>query len=400
MQPIAERLWNATPKGIQDAVAMTVDRLQGQGTPAAPVADMSKATRVFIAPANYAGQAYAWARAVRENATTDAQNMIYAEINPFGYSTDYSVRWRTVTHSRAWQKAQFEALVSDFTHVIVEAQFPPLGGFLGGDLTRQVRALQAKGVHVAMVCHGSDIRLPSRHRALEAWSPFANDDWVPVEKLEKVIQANQDVLQALEIPVFLSTPGLMLDVPGAHLLPVVVDATLWVGDSPVLHRDRPRVLHAPSNPLIKGTAEIRPALAKLHDEGLVEYVEITGRTQAEMPGLLHSGDIILDQFRLGDYGVASCEAMAAGRLVISHVSEQSRHQVVASSGYELPIVEANTDNLEDVLRDVLSRRGHFREIASRGPEFVREVHDGRLSRAVLEANFLMGSASKQSHKES
>jgi len=54
----------------------------------------------------------------------------------------------------------------------------------------------------------------------------------------------------------------------------------------------------------------------------------------------------------------------------------------------LPIVEANIDNIGAVIRDVINRRGFYSEMASRGPSFVKHVHDGRFSRSALERHFL------------
>ena len=388
MNPSLEKIWKLLPKFLQDVIASSVDRVSGNAIPQPASCDLSKPVRVFIAPANYAGQGYRWARALEDNPTVSARNMVYAEINPFGYDVDFAVRWRTVTHSRKWQKEQLKALTSAFTHVLIEAQFPPLGGMFKEDVYKQVKVLRDGGTRVAMVCHGSDIRLPSRHKVLEEWSPFINDDWVPVEKLEKVMLKNRQLLDIINGPTFVSTPGLLLDVPYAHLLPVVIDPELWKSSNPVLTRKRLKVVHIPSNPLVKGTAEIADALNRLHDEEVIEYIQVSGVTHEEMPLIFGDCDVVLDQFRLGDYGVGACEAMAAGRLVVSHVSEQVRTEVLSATGLSLPIVEANIDNIEFVLRDIAQNRKPYAEIARKGPGFVRHVHDGSFSRQVLEQYFL------------
>lgn len=394
MNPSLEKMWKLLPKFLQDMIASTVDCLSGHQIPDPATADLNKPIRLFIAPANYAGQGFRWARAVEANPLVSARNMVYAEINPFGYDVDYPVRWRTVTHSRKWQKNQLEALTTEFTHVMIEAEFPPLGGMFHENVHAQVSALRDRGVSVAMVSHGSDIRLPSRHRESEPWSPFANDDWVPVEKLEEAVMKNRKILDDTNAPTFVSTPGLLLDVPYAHLLPVVIDPIPWKSANTPLRRKRPKVVHIPSNPLVKGTAEILEQLRALDDEGLIEYEQVTGVSHDQMPAIFGSCDIVLDQFRLGDYGVAACEAMASGRLVVSHVSKQARDHIASTTGLSLPIVEANIDNLGSVIRDVINRPAFYSEIASRGPLFVKRVHDGDFSRKVLEQHFLFASNAK------
>jgi hypothetical protein len=390
VRPGLKSAWEALPMPVRNVVAMTIDRAQGGTIDAPPTVPATAPVRLFIGPTNWGGQATRWARAVERNSQVVARNMISAEINGFGYDVDYAVRWRVMTHSRSWQRSMLAALARDYTHVLIEAEMPPLGGMFGGDVRRQIAALRAEGLIVGMVAHGTDVRLPSRHRDLEPWSPFADDDWVPVALFEKAVAENLSILADAAAPTFVSTPGLLIDVPYAHLLPVVIDPALWPAITPALERRRLRVAHVPSNPIPKGTLQIAPVLRRLHEEGVIEYQEIIGRTQAEMPGIFGTADIVLDQFRVGDYGVGACESMSSGRLVVSHVSEQARNVVRHESGLSLPIVEATIDDLESVLRDVHARRDHYRAIAAEGPPFVRALHDGAHSRSILERQFLFG----------
>ena len=322
------------------------------------------------------------------NPAVVSRKMIASNINGVGYEADYAVPWRTLTHNRQWQRELFSTLAENYTHVMFEAAMPVLGGMSDGDIVRQAQALRDAGLTVGMIAHGTEVRLPSRHRDLVRWSYFANDDWVAVDEFEKDVAERIRMFDRVNAPTFASTAGLLLDLPYAKLLPVVIDPEKWVTDEPVLERKRLRLLHAPSNPLPKGTFHIAPVVEKLVNEGLVEYVSVTGRTQAEMPALYASADIVLDQFRAGDYGVASCEAMASGRVVVAHVSDSVRSTFADLAGMPLPIVEAEIDTLEDVLRDVIANRATYAETASHGPEYVRRAHDGRLSREVLERHFL------------
>ncbi len=385
--PKTTDLWRSLPMPVQDLLGVAVARVRGERVPPPPEPG-DRDVRLMIAPANYAGQGYRWARAVEENPDVAAMNMVYSSINPFGYPADNPVPGRIAAHSRRWQRAQYRALVERFTHLLIEAEMRPLGSALGGEVLAQAQALEARGLKIAMLCHGSDIRLPSRHAAADVWSPFHDDEWVPVASLETIVRGNLKVLEDLGAPVFVSTPGLLPDVPRAHLLPVVIAPDDWVQETAVLERSRPVVVHAPSNPHVKGTAQIVPMLERLHDEGVLEYRSVSGVKHEEMPAVFGAADVVLDQFRLGDYGVAACEAMAAGRLVVSHVLPEAREAVEAETGEELPIVQSTIGDLEDVLRDVVARRDHYRAQAARGPAFVRAVHDGRLSRRVLEDHFL------------
>jgi SPP1 gp7 family putative phage head morphogenesis protein len=151
----------------------------------------------MIAPANYAGQGYYWARAAERNPRIAAVNMVIDSINPFQYPADNPVPGRIAAHSHSWQKAQYHAIVEKFTHMLIEAEMRPLGSAYGRDLLAQAHAIRDGGVGLAMVCHGNDIRLPMRHASLEKWSPFVDDSWVPVAALEKIVKSNLAVLREL-----------------------------------------------------------------------------------------------------------------------------------------------------------------------------------------------------------
>lgn len=388
MHPAAERLWKLVPKFAQDAIATGVDRARGVTPPPPPVPDRSKPIRLMIGPVNYAGQGFRWARAVEETGRVSAKNYVHEANNPLGYAADYTVTWRTSEHSRAWQEAMFEELARDYTHVLLEACMPILGGRFSGDMYRQIEMLQGAGLKVGFIGHGTDVRLPSTHAAAEPWSFFRDDEWVAPELVEAVVAKNLKLIRDTGLPTFVSTPGLLLDLPEAHLLGVVIDPERWANDEPLLARERIKVVHAPTNAITKGTGYVTPVARRLEEEGLIEYVELKGIPNDQMPSVFGDADVVLDQFRVGDYGVGACETMAAGRVVLTHVSDQVRDEVERRAGMPLPIPEANPENLEEVLRDIVARRDRYRAIAAQGPEFVRRLHTGDFSREVLMREFL------------
>lgn len=390
MNPFAERVWHVVPKRLQDAIAAGVDRVQGATVPVPPVPDREMRHRLLIGPVNYAGQGYRWARAVETSGVASARNYVHTGNNPFGYDADHLVTWRTSEHSRAWQRAMLDEIRADYTHVLIEACFPILGGLFRGDVRRQVRLLQQAGVKVGIVGHGTDVRLPSTHLHDNPDSHFGRGaaDWAPVHEIERNVAENLALIADLRVPVFVSTAGLLADLPDAHLLGVVIEPDRWASSEQPLLRERPRVLHVPTQPHVKGSDLIRPAARRLHDEGLIDYVELTGVAHNDMPAVFGSADVILDQFRIGDYGVGACEAMAAGRVVLTHVTTQVREVVEQKAGMRLPLPEVSVDSIEDVLRDVVARREHYRALAATGPEYVRRLHDGSFSRDVLLHEFL------------
>lgn len=393
MHPIAERVWHLLPKLVQDAVASSVDRLRGTIPAAPPLPDDQQPIRLFIGPVNYAGQGYRWARAAETSGAVSARNFVHEDNNTLRYPADYTVSWRTAEHSRRWQRAMLQTLAAHYTHVLIEACYPILGGVHSGDMRRQIALMRAAGLQVAFVGHGTDVRLPSRHAALEENSYFRDSDWVDPGLVEPVVANNLQLIADTGAPVFVSTAGLLLDLPEAHFLGVVIEPERWANTAPLLERKRIKVVHAPTNPIAKGTTYIAPVVQKLQAEGLIEYVELRGIPNHEMPAVFADADVILDQFRSGDYGVAACEVMASGRIVLAHVSEQVRAEVERHAGMPLPITETTVDTVEQTLRDIVAHRERYRDVARMGPEFVRRLHNGDFSREVLMQQFLDSSHS-------
>lgn len=374
------RVMQSAARNPDGLVGRLSARLLGGG--AAGVTEVpNTAIRVYIAPTNYSGQGFLWARALeRFDSRIGARNSAVQLPGGFAFPADTLVSIATVNSSAEWADAEWEA-ATGFTHALIEAERSMFGKKFERSLESEVRALEASGVSVAYLCHGTDIRDPDRHAALTPWSPYPEDP--RTDTLRRDAQQNLAFLEQLRRPTFVSTPDLLLDVPWATWCPVVVDDARFASESPVLAKGRPRVIHASSNPLQKGSDRIVPALTPLIERGDLEYELITATPAAQMPAVFAAADIVLDQFRLGSYGVAACEAMAAGRVVVGHVLPQVREIVEREAGMPLPIVEATPETLESVISGLVEDPTEARRIAKTGPAFVAAMHTGGRSALVL-----------------
>ncbi|WP_341934950.1 hypothetical protein MRBLWO14_000554 [Microbacterium sp. LWO14-1.2] len=341
----------------------------------------AKPVRVLVAPVNYSAQGTAWARALEAaSADISARNMAVDVPGGFHFDADLVVPVGTYHNDPEWQRRQFAA-AKGATHVLIEAEEPPFGRLLDRSVARQAGALIAAGVDVAYLGHGTDVRLPSRHIRNNPWSYFA-DPSVYRPRAEALAARNIDLVSHSGRPVFVSTPDLLVDLPGAAWVPVVVDPERWHEPRSIRPEGTPlRVAHAPSVAAAKGTPLIMPTLDKLVAEGIVELTLLQGVPSARMPEAFAQADVVLDQFRAGSYGVAACEAMSSGCVVVGQVSSQVREAVHGTTGEELPIVEATPDTLEDVLRGLA--RTDLVPLAQSSRAFVRSVHDGRRSAQIL-----------------
>ncbi|PKQ18347.1 MAG: hypothetical protein CVT68_03850 [Actinobacteria bacterium HGW-Actinobacteria-8] len=347
--------------------------------------------RFVIGPANSAGQGYQWARAIEHHLPgTAAVAMREIGSDRFHTEVDLKVPVAVYQRSASWH-TDAEAYLARQTHVMWESGLPLLGRRYGSDVAREMRLLADQGVSGALLFHGTDIRPPARHAAESRWSPF-RDPMGRVRALEETSARNAALVATAGAPVFVSTPDLLHWLPDATWLPVVVDPAHW-RRAPANARTTgpPVVVHAPSSPWLKGTDRIEPMLRRLEEEGVIEYRQIVGIPHAAMPDFYADADIVLDQFVLGIYGVAACEAMASGRLVMSHVEDFTRATVRERTGLELPVFEVTIESLEVELRRAVAEPEAFNDLRMEGPAFVEAVHDGRRSAAAI-APFLELSA--------
>lgn len=386
---------NALIDRIADAPMSPIGRLAAKrlGKPAprgsVPATRFAeKPIRVLIAPVNYSGQGIAWARALEAlDPEISARNMATEVSGGFSFDADLLVPVGTYHNDPDWQLRQFEAAASA-THVLIEAEEPPFGRLLGRSVERQAEALEARGVNVAYLGHGTDVRLPSRHVAGNPLSYYA-DESVYRPRAEQLAARNIALVERSGRPVFVSTPDLLVDLPGAVWCPVAVDPARWAAPDRTERAPRSplRVVHTPSVAAVKGTEWILPTLEKLQAEGVIAFQLVQGVPSRDMPAVFANADVLLDQFRAGSYGVAACEALAAGCLAAGQVSDQVRDTVRAQAGRELPVLEADPDSLEALLRR-LAADPDLPAARAEGVDFVREVHDGRLAARTLRDHWI------------
>ncbi len=273
-------------------------------------------------------------------------------------------------------------LVSGHTHVLIDGFERLFGTLLGEDIEPEIQLLRRHGVRVGLIAHGSDVRDPARHRDRVKDSYFCH---CPAEWVDLVggrAKRNREIAAAFDGPVYVSTPDLLVDLPQATWLPVVVDPAEWAAIPALEVRLRPRVLHRPSRsvPPIKGSDVIVPVLEELHRLGIIERIEDPGQVPADqMPALVASADIVVDQIRTGSYGVAAVEAMMAGRVVVGNIAADVR----AAVPDEIPIVDADPGHLADVLTELAGDWPGLMARGQAGREFSAKWHSGARSATTL-----------------
>lgn len=352
-----------------------------------PRFDRGTSARLLVGPTNTAGQARLWARAAETHLDGVAARNMVAErngrIGGFGYEADVIVPSRLQSHGLpAWGTG----VLDTFSHLLLEAGRGVTAEFFATASNDLLAQYAAADVRVAVILHGSEIRDHARHAALYSASPF-NERSDYLNRVQARVDETRAFLERTDLPLLVSTLDLIDFVAGAKWLPVTADvdrfATAAVESAAPLGRDLPVVLHAPSNPFLKGTAAIEEIALQLHAEGRLVYRRLEGVPHAEMPAFIADADIVIDQIVLGNVGTLAAESMAAGRLVIGHLHERVRQRWREMGGGEIPLIEATPDTLENVLTTILADRERYAAVAATGPAWARKHHDGRASAAAL-----------------
>ncbi|MEU8225083.1 glycosyltransferase [Kribbella sp. NPDC048915] len=334
---------------------------------------------LLLGPVNSAGQAWLWATALERQVPEIKAESLTTGSGAFDFQVHLTGTYKQYRSDLRWQLELTAYALREVTHILFEAGRPMFGQARGGMWTTDVPILDQAGIKHGLVFHGSDIRDPAMHRAKYKYSPFRNPDDELTMRLQAANNVMRRHLEGYEGPVYVTTPDLLEFVDNGIWLPLTVDVEKFVSTQPVLEREVPVVLHAPSASALKGSAYVDPVLTELDAKGLIKYNRVQNVAHSELTEMVKSADIVVDQLLLGSYGVFACEAMAAGRVTVGHIADPVRDLLPT----ELPIAEATPDDLADVIERLVAERDTARKIADAGPAYVRDLHDGRKSVEAL-----------------
>ena len=168
-------------------------------------------------------------------------------------------------------------------------------------------------------------------------------------------------------------------VPPAIVLPAWQPAPKQPGD--VL-----RIAHAPSKRAVKGTDAVLAAVESLRGRGVpVELDLIEGIPNQEARLRYAAADVIVDQLRIGWYGMLAIESMALAKPVVVHLDEEAAAETEEAFGLALPLIRADEASLEDVLAGLVEVRESLPELGRRSREYAEHVHaHTKVARQVLD----------------
>jgi len=319
--------------------------------------------RVLYAPRNISGQASEYARAVAPLGI-DAEVWSYGE-TAYGFHADRVIdEQRIITDPRfRWKLLKYAIDNYDVFHFqysrslleTIDVTLPELW---------DIPFLKSLGKRVFMHFRGSDVRLRSIHTQREADS-YMNDPSVPCD--EDRIKTKVAICRRYCDQLLVSTPGLLDYVPDGIWVPHVVDASLKrSARTPAV----PVVVHLPSSRTTKSSDVVDEVLTGLHKDGVVSYRPLRDLGHPEVMAALKEADLLVDSLAIGDHGLVSVEAMAAGVIPLCHIHERNR-----ARNPGVPIVEARPETLEQVTRALAADPKRRAALRRECKEWVATHHD-------------------------
>lgn len=152
----------------------------------------------------------------------------------------------------------------------------------------------------------------------------------------------------------------------------------YISSKVSVQRDIPKIIHAPSSPVFKGTKYILEVINKLKTRNDMEFeFELIHNLSHERALKKYSEcDIIINQVLAPSPGRLGFEGLALGKVVLTFTGNDFGYDEKLSE--ECPIVDVYPENLEKKLIKLVSNKQLRQSIAEKGPLYIRKYHNPQL----------------------
>lgn len=326
--------------------------------------------KIVMAPVNISGQPITLVRELQSRGV-DISLVQYANEatgHKFGYERDKIVVYNNANRADIQAKTIEQALrdgVGVF-HFWLRSMF--FAGIYDHFTGFDIPIIRSYGRRVVYRFTGQDLRIKSQHIERNPYHAYRYGYETKIDEYKQrkyidFLKENVDkfMVQDLELHEFC---------PEATIVPRSLNLAKLNFSGPI-NKDVPLVVHAPSNPEIKGTPLVRKAVDDLKADGFkFNYREISNLQHKEAMDLYRAADIIVDQLHIGWYGVLAMEGMALGKAVVTYV----REDLYEKHTPRIPIANANPDTVKNVLRSVITDYELRAELGRDARKFVEDVH--------------------------
>jgi glycosyltransferase involved in cell wall biosynthesis len=225
---------------------------------------------------------------------------------------------------------------------------------------------------------GSDIRIPE---VVFELNPYYNKVWnegvftYQFESYERSMNIQSRFKKINAIPLVCPEMSLFINkklFPDFHIVFQRIDLKSYQVNYPSVDVKKPVLVHTPSALGAKGTKEMKEVLNNLHKKGFqFEYIEITNMPKKDATEAVQKADIFLDQFIIGSYGLATCEALAMGKPVFCFIMPAVKELLPK----DCPIIDASLDSFEMELEKYLLNSELRRDTGIKSRQYAEKYHD-------------------------
>lgn len=324
--------------------------------------------RVLHGVTGAAGQAHALAQGLKAHGIT-AENVLIGK-SRYGYRADHHVE---ATHRGLSQFLinnidRFDIFHLHFRPIFYEdskrLQFPSFADF---------PILKAAGKRIVFHFRGSEIRSHSEFQKHSPYNYIKEDAGRTVRKFPdtvkarvlRLVRAGSDAVLANdpEIASYIGVPcriiNRIVELPPERCIAAPARAA------------RPFVVHAPSRRGVKGTDWVIETVDALRAEGAAfDFQLVEGMSHDEAMDVYARADIVVDQLRIGWYGVLSVEAMGLGKAVMCYI----RDDLVPALGETPPMVLTRRETLKADLRGLIENPNRRAALGRRGRHYFETRH--------------------------
>ena len=347
--------------------------------------------KVFLGPQDVAGQTAALSRALRD---IGIKAISVSYINPRGFLVDKFLSNKTLPENkllRLISKSSMALKMSRYLFSYDVYHFLMMNSlFKRNHLDLPVLQLLKKKILMEMC--GDEVRIPPIAIKKNPYIKYyyetkdvyfytecaGNIDFLIqrmkyVSKYIKTITVADHELYEYVMPYFNRVEFVKQPIDLSRMKPVYPDK----------NNKKPVIAHAPSKKNQKGTSFVIQAVDNLKRKGL-EFEFVTPQrllSQVEAWDFMSKADIVIDQLLLGTHGSQSLEVMALGKPVICYI----RDDLVEKYPKDMPIFNANPDNIEEKLELLIKNPEIRHELGVKSRQYVEKYHDSvKIAKQLIE----------------
>ncbi|WP_309121818.1 glycosyltransferase family 4 protein [Paenibacillus sp.] len=240
--------------------------------------------------------------------------------------------------------------------------------------------LKALGKKVVMQHRGSDVRRLSLAR--DFGNPYVEVKTRDERRIEADLRKLSARIDHAIVADYELLPYVQDFYKEVHVIRQAIRLERFEPRYPSIDVEAPLVVHAPSHPIVKGTMYVSNAMWRLERGGVpVRYRLLRRAPHEEAIRLYGEADIVVDQLRIGSFGILSLEGMALGKPVVCYI----RDGLAETYPEGLPIANADPRTVYDVLRELIASPKRRLELGRQGRAYIEKHHDSLRIARQLEA---------------